>query len=115
MGSDMDMIFGLLNLGVSAYCIYGIMQMKKTGEIFGNLLLDKNTDPTKCKNTAEYISKSIPLLVMLAVGSFIFGALSIITIYHPELYWYMMASLVLCLIVIIIFGICVAKMKKKYF
>lgn len=115
MGSDLDLILGITSIVASFYCFYTSIGMKKTGKINKSLLLDKQTDVSKCKNTAEYIKKATPLINLLGVTLLIYGTVSIAEIYYSELYWVMVAAIVICFGVVVLYGMLTSKLKKQYF
>ena len=115
MESNMDMIFALAGLGSAVYCFYAVIMMKKSGIICRSLLLDKHTDISQCQDTEEYIKKATPLIILLGVGVLIFGVLALASIYYEVFYWPMIASIVICFAIVIVYGILISKLRKQYF
>lgn len=112
---SMDLLFGLIGVGMGLYVLYATIMMQKTGEINQSLLLDKNTNPNLCKNKEAYINKVKPCMWVLGISALLYGAIMLINAYVVAIPNISLAAIGVFFIIIIWFAVVTMKAKKEFF
>ena len=100
----MDSIWGLIALACGLYCMAGYWKMIKKGEIFQSVLLPKEVNLKKCKDTKAYIKEAAPKVMILGI---------VVTLWdNMAIFW---GTFVIVMVVLVWFGITTGKLRKKYF
>lgn len=115
---NMDSIWGFIGIIVFAcgvYAIYSFIKMKSTGEINASLLLGKDYMYKTCKNKEEYIKKAGPALLIFGLVSFAYGIIDVIHCYMYPMAAVDTAGMVIFFIVLVLFAVYTARLKREYF
>ncbi len=113
--TSFDGLFGIIALVCGGYCIYAVILMKKTGEINKTVLLSKDDNPKKCKDTQAYLRCVIPKVMALGIITMLYGVISLVDSYVQKLGVAIPIMIVLLCIVLIWYGVSTANARKKYF
>lgn len=113
--SEISGLFGILAVAYGAYCIYAYYMVKVKGEIVVSLLLPKDTDVRKCKDIKGYCNEvQVPLLV-LAIITFIYGAVDLYSAFVREIRTVGLIMVAIVLVALVFYSLYLKKINKKYF
>ncbi|MEF9940721.1 MAG: hypothetical protein RSA90_01840 [Lachnospiraceae bacterium] len=108
-------IFGFISMACGIYCIYAYMTMKKTGQINTTILLSKDANPKKCRDTAAYLSEMTPKVLVMGIAAILYGGVDLGDAYGLPVGQFFWIVAGIFMVVLIWFAVSVAKGKKKYF
>lgn len=100
---------------MGVYVVYSTIKMRKTGEINTTLLLDKDTNPKKCKDKDAYMAKVMPCLWILGIGAIIYGGLMLFNVYVASIPTISLIGIGIFFIVIVWYAVVTMKAKKEFF
>lgn len=95
--SVMDLIF----VGAAVYIFYSCYQMKKTGEIKKEFLMNNELNLKKCKDKEGYIAFMCPKLLVFGVACLLEGASGLINSYVQPLgsFYYVAMALFMAVLI----------------
>lgn len=115
MGTELDLVFGLIGIGSGIYCLFSVYMMRKTGIICKSLFIDKVTEHKKCKDTGAFLVEVLPVTIILGIVTMLYGISILVNSFVVTCTIAVGVLLVAAFAVIVWFAVISNKAKKKYF
>ena len=110
-----NLLMDLVILGAGVYVLYSWLQMKRTGEIMGGMLMPKDLNLKKCRDTAGFLKEMLPKLLLTGLVTLASGVIGVLRdqgIPVPSvIYW---ASYIAVFAALIGYAVYLKKLIAKY-
>ena len=110
----MELLLDSLLTIVGVYLIYSAVKMKRTGEVPQGIIVRKDADLSKAPDIPGFISYTYGKIVIIGVCACICGGISIVNDMYGGLTMVQLILAFAFFILLIIFGVFMAKAQKKY-
>ena len=111
----MNTFFAVIGIGVGLYCLYAYVMMKTKKQITNSIFLPQELRIKKCKDIDGYIKMTSVPLLLLGIGTLIYGILEAINEYVTNLGNIPLIGSMVVLVLIFIFAYVTRKANQKYF
>lgn len=110
----MELLLDSLLTFVGVYLIYSAVKMKRTGEVPQGIIVRKDADLSKAPDIPGFISYTYIRIVVIGACACICGGISIANDLYGGLTVLQLAMSFIFFVLLIIFGVFMAKAQKKY-
>ena len=113
--ADVTSWVGIVVFACGIYCLYATILMKTKGEINQNILLGREYQFKKCKDTEAYIREMFPHLCLFAIVTTLSGLVDMINSFITDVFYINIVMMIIFIVELIVFSRMSLKLKKKYY